>query len=149
MNNICRMLSDYQQSVYDRHVEISYVMNYLNSFEYFEEFQKFKEDENYRISLELEPDEPINGQQNTGTATTTTSTNISPTTPMKLFTSTPINEKILQTQLDKDNGDCVDSKPTNGVASLTSKSAKYNSLSLSCMPNTKHRKTLSLASNSK
>jgi hypothetical protein len=50
MNNICRILSDYQQSTYDRHVEISYVINYLNSFEYFEEFQKFKEDENYRFA---------------------------------------------------------------------------------------------------
>lgn len=36
--------------------EISYVKNYLNSFLYIEELQKFKEDENYRDSLELEPD---------------------------------------------------------------------------------------------
>ena len=49
MNNICRILSDYQQSTYDRLIEISYVKNYLNSFVYFEEFQKFKEDENYRL----------------------------------------------------------------------------------------------------
>jgi hypothetical protein len=48
MNNICRILSDYQQSTYERLIEISYVKNYLNSFVYFEEFQKFKEDENYR-----------------------------------------------------------------------------------------------------
>ena len=35
--------------------EIQYVKNYLNSFLYIEELQKFKEDENYRDSLELEP----------------------------------------------------------------------------------------------
>ena len=48
MNNICRVLSDYQQSTYERLIEISYVKNYLNSFVYFEEFQTFKENENYR-----------------------------------------------------------------------------------------------------
>ena len=43
--------------------EITYVKNYLNSFLYIEELQKFKEDENYRDSLQLEPDNPPLGQQ--------------------------------------------------------------------------------------
>jgi hypothetical protein len=51
MNNICRVLSDYQESTYERLIEKSYVKNYLNSFVYFDEFQKFKEDENYRFLL--------------------------------------------------------------------------------------------------
>jgi hypothetical protein len=40
--------------------DIGYIKNYLNSFLYIEELQKFKEDENYRDSLELEPDETKN-----------------------------------------------------------------------------------------
>lgn len=38
--------------------EIKYVQNYLQSFLYIEELQKFKEEEYYRESLELEPDPP-------------------------------------------------------------------------------------------
>lgn len=113
MNNICRMISEYQQSNYqdlsafsctcpDNDIdttsnrtaenagetqtdcaihhghghggglihsdgtiyisEVSYVKNYLNSFLYIEELQKFKEDENYRDSLELEPDSNPNNE---------------------------------------------------------------------------------------
>lgn len=40
--------------------EIKYVQNYLQSFLYIEELQKFKEEEYYRESLELEPDPPAN-----------------------------------------------------------------------------------------
>ena len=120
MNNICRMISEYQQSNYqelsafsctcgeggdsemesreggggtatDRKdpscaihhgqghgaglihsdgtiyiSEVSYVKNYLNSFLYIEELQKFKEDENYRDSLELEPESTNNDQTQNG-----------------------------------------------------------------------------------
>lgn len=41
--------------------EIKYVQNYLQSFLYIEELQKFKEEEYYRESLELEPDPPSGG----------------------------------------------------------------------------------------
>lgn len=40
--------------------EIKYVKNYLNSFLYIEELQKFKEEELFRDSLELEPDVTFN-----------------------------------------------------------------------------------------
>lgn len=42
--------------------EIKYVQNYLRSFLYIEELQKFKEEEYYQESLELEPDHPVTHQ---------------------------------------------------------------------------------------
>lgn len=46
--------------------EIKYVQNYLQSFLYIEELQKFKEEEYYRESLELEPDPPGSGSSSSG-----------------------------------------------------------------------------------
>ncbi len=104
MNNICRLVSEYQQSTYQDLTSIScdccfsaesfclvpscacllhhsgagvvngdgtiyinevgYIRNYLNSFLYIEELQKFKEDENYRDSLALEPEPDKNPDKN-------------------------------------------------------------------------------------
>ena len=144
MNNICRMISEYQQSNYqelsafsctcgeggdsemesreggggtatDRKdpscaihhgqghgaglihsdgtiyiSEVSYVKNYLNSFLYIEELQKFKEDENYRDSLELEPDLP-NEKINESTQNQTSAT------PCKLNSYQSASESISKT----------------------------------------------------
>ncbi|XP_055541462.1 ras-specific guanine nucleotide-releasing factor RalGPS1 [Wyeomyia smithii] len=55
MNNILRVISNYQGSDYSNIQPIANILNYLNSVRYIEELQNIFEDDQYKKSLYLEP----------------------------------------------------------------------------------------------
>ncbi|KFD59111.1 hypothetical protein M514_00274 [Trichuris suis] len=59
MNNILRVLADYQCSTYDNLNSIGYFQKYLDSIRYIDELQKFVEEDLYNLSVKLEPNQAL------------------------------------------------------------------------------------------
>ncbi|KAJ7337229.1 RasGEF [Desmophyllum pertusum] len=89
MNDVIRLISEFQQSNYENLEPAAHIQSYLSSVNYIEELQKFVEDDNYKLSLRIEP--KVSSSNMNGKATSRSRESISDVT--KEFTC-PYSPKI-------------------------------------------------------
>lgn len=78
MNNILRIISNYQQSDYSFIIPNEAIQEYLLSIRYIEELQNIFEEEQYKKSLLLEPKLPLNSTPCSSKESVVSSLNLSP-----------------------------------------------------------------------
>ncbi|XP_018896700.2 ras-specific guanine nucleotide-releasing factor RalGPS2 isoform X1 [Bemisia tabaci] len=95
MNNILRIISAFQQSDYTFLPSRPDVLSYLRSIKFIDELQKFVEDDQYKLSLRLEPPSPsLSASKESVVSSCKNSQSLSPTKGSSLLQCSPVSKFV-------------------------------------------------------